>query len=166
MRVGNISTRIAAIGPYTIVTRMTRNTSHIRIDVLSIVFSSAFAESPAAATAAPTSFLNAATAAALSLSKVWPSGPSFAAGAVYSLSPMMIFAGEPAAALWFRYGTYACASVRLAMSHEVRKSISRAIGLPWNEQLPASDTTVTWAFSCAATSAGLAAFRMAGNTVK
>src|SRR3569623_2298251 len=52
------------------------------------------------------------------------------------------------------------------MSHEDRKSISRAIGLPWNEQLDGSAVTVTLVFCCAATIAGFAYSSSIGKTLK
>src|SRR5688572_18846799 len=61
---------------------------------------------------------------------------------------------------------YDCVSVRLAMSQEVLKSMSRAIGLPWKEQVFGSAVTVTLVVSCAATSDGLANFNSIGNTLK
>ena len=52
------------------------------------------------------------------------------------------------------------------MSHEVLKSISRAIGLPWNEHCAGSAWTITLFFACAAASSGLAALVSAWNSGK
>src|SRR5262249_47627127 len=82
------------------------------------------------------------------------------------LSPTVTVAGAPAAPALFSYGTYATVSARLAMSHEDRKSISRAIGLPWNEQVDGSAVTVTLVFCCAATRPGFAYSRIIGKTLK
>ena len=46
---------------------------------------------------------------------------------------------------------------RLAMSQDLVKSISRATGLPWNEQVAGSAVTVTAALTCARARSGLAA---------
>ena len=52
------------------------------------------------------------------------------------------------------------------MSHEVLKSISRAIGLPWNEHCAGSAWTTTVFFVCASASAGLAALVRAWKSGK
>src|SRR4051794_15806793 len=61
---------------------------------------------------------------------------------------------------------YELVRVRLAMSHDEVKSISRAIGLPWNEHCFGSAVTVTLLAFCAAASAGLAYSSSIGNTLK
>ena len=52
------------------------------------------------------------------------------------------------------------------MSQELRKSISRATGLPWKEQVRGSAVTVTAAVAWAFASAGLAASVSILNTGK
>src|SRR3569833_2732919 len=61
---------------------------------------------------------------------------------------------------------YDCARARLAMAHDVVKSISRASGLPWNEHVDGSAVTVTLLAFCAAASAGFADSSRSGNTLK
>jgi hypothetical protein len=98
--------------------------------------------------------------------KPWRSAFSVADGAVSTLSPMLTVAGAPGAPALFSYGMYDCVNARLAMSQEVEKSMSRAIGLPWKEHCLGSAVTITLVACCAATSPGLAAFSSIGNTEK
>src|SRR3954465_14890920 len=139
------------------VTRITRNTRMASTMPLFILSLSAAWVRPAALALSPTCFLKSASALADSAEKAWRSALSVADGAVKTLSPIVIVAGEPAGPTLFSYGMYDWVRVRLAISQELEKSISRAIGLPWKEHCAGSAVTVTLVACWAATRPGLAA---------
>ena len=152
MRVGNISTSIAAIGPYTIVTYSTRtNSSATTIGVL-MRAGSAFAGYRAAPSAA-------SSACSKAVPRVFASGPRASYDAIIVV-PTRISASRPDGPATFSYGTPLRTSDDLATSQgDVNFEVPT--GLNWSEQVEGSALTVTGAVASAASSAGLAKCVMA-----